>query len=122
VKVVEKGRAVTKYFLDQNYVRLVRREIASIARTMLCKERSYLCGARRISLLTYAIATENADSDLAVFAIVEMETAHLPLGDTIQHEGVQALADLQGEMEMAELWARMSCELACASLVARFGD
>ena len=109
---------MSKYVVDLNYVNLVCREIASIARTMLSKERSYLCGARKISLLTHLVGAISDHSNLNVFTIVEIETAHLLLKDP---EKNGELTGQQGEMEMAELWARISCEPACRSLIARFG-
>ena len=121
VKHLQSKVAMSKYF-DEKYVDLVRRQIASIAKAMLANEISFLVGARRISLLRYAISLDNSDSDLLTFAMINTETEHLLLEKPYKSTDNQTVADIEGEIEASEIWARISGGPACESLMRRFSN
>ena len=75
-------------------------------------------GARIIARCRFKARLED-DADILPFVGIDSDTDALPLGHDQIHWQAQTLADLQPEIERAEIWARDTATSYCQNLLAR---
>lgn len=112
----ERGR----YDLEE--LERAQREAAVVAAAVLRRELGVIEGARRLSSLSLRIVDDwPADPDFLVFGALDSETDHLPVGVQRELWDQKVLAEMDPVVRRIEASAREEMEVACRSIVARFG-
>jgi len=103
---------------NQSEVIEARRLILEAAKGVLSGAISPIEGARNIARTRFDARLES-DPDILRFVGIDSETDALPIGTDRIYWQTQALAQLQGEIDKSQAWAREVATAYCQSLLER---
>lgn len=111
---------MSSYLTNEQYAAQVRKEIVTTAAAMLDAKLSFIEGARVLMPLLEEANVFYDDPDRMIFCEIDSSTDAYPLGTVRAHWSVEALNQLQPEIDEAEKRAREVGKDACEALIRRF--
>jgi hypothetical protein len=105
---------------DDSLMSDVRKNVATIAQSLLSQNITFLDGIRQLNSLRFDVSIDNNDIDFQIFAVIDSETAHLP-AEKIRHLCTKLWLDkCDEELDVVKKFYALDISKSCENLVMRF--
>ena len=107
-------------WFNEEYMAQKRSEVIHVSKDIIDKKISIIEGVRKLCALHHKISKDDFDTDFLIFAAIDSDTDHLPVGNVREHWSLNALEMKDKEICDVEDIYRDQVIEACKKLILRF--
>ena len=103
---------------NEPYSNFIRGKIVAVCESVLREEIGVIAGSRRLKSLGFEVFNDH-DADFMIFAVIDSETDHLPVGWERKNWSPEALKNKDQEIAEFESVCKEEAFKACRTLIQR---
>lgn len=105
---------------DDSLMLDARKNVATIAQSLLSQNISFLEGIRQLNSLRFEVSTDDNDIDFQIFVLIDSETDHMPVKETRLMSAKSWLVKCDADLDAIQKFYSLDVSKSCENLIKRF--
>jgi hypothetical protein len=105
---------------DDSQISDARKDVATIAQSLLSQNISFLEGIRQLNSLRFEVSIKDNDIDFQIFVVIDSETDHMPAKETRLMSSKSWLVKCDADLDVIRKFYSLDVSKSCENLIKRF--